>query len=184
MAGEAARSPAVLAGVRVPRAAGYRGIRVEGGLLRGPDRHPRAVHTTYAGVGVVNLDLVPREGGGVRRFFESVADPLRHRIPVAVAEGAEFWDFGTRERYLRSLLGLAEGRGGAMRDLLVGNAALDPGELGRHSYRGPDGVLNFCGEGDASRFGEGSVLVAPPVGEWRGPGLYGLGMFDPVGGPE
>ena len=74
--------------------------------------HDRRTYITYSGLGLINLERL-EDGIGSVSFFKSIADFNKKDISVLVPKDQEYWDFGTNERYYRSIRKLFE-------DLLVG----------------------------------------------------------------
>ncbi|MDH4467763.1 MAG: NTP transferase domain-containing protein [Bacteriovoracaceae bacterium] len=104
-------SPVALASIQVPNQ-GYNSIVIEKGILKGIIINPpKELSTIETYAGVCALDLAKIEPcGGKSKFFQSVARYLD--FPVAVEfvdhEKSTYWDFGTKERYVSSLLALWE----------------------------------------------------------------------------
>ncbi len=173
--------PTVLAGLNVSKSEGYNQTIIDGELLRGISDEPKeSDYVTYAGLGLVNLDLIGNIDGPVR-FFESIADWRKHDIPVITPkENFEYWDFGTRKLYIESIYRLAEKRNGDLFNFLVKNQALEPEKLSSRSYRGNQGIFNFCGARVKNCFKGNCVIMKSPLGEFRGEGLYCSGQFDPM----
>ena len=101
--------PVALASIEVPNS-GYNAIEVENGKLKrivlNPPRELPTIHT-YAGVSLIDLSKIERHSGK-SKFFQTVAK--FETFPVAVEhlkkEKYPYWDFGTKERYVESILSL------------------------------------------------------------------------------
>ena len=175
--------PLVLAGLASPNT-GYRQTLAREGLLQ--DITPAPSHPgylTYAGMGLANLDLFdkfthPIEPVG---FFTSCADWRKRPIPiVAPEESFEYWDFGTRERYLKGILQLMIKKESNLFQFLVENDALNAKLLKADSYNGKEGILNFCEAPEEDTFHNACLFMKRPLGAFRGEGLYCEGHFDPL----
>ena len=175
--------PLVLAGL-ASHDTTYRQTLAEEGLLKDITPAPSDPgYLTYAGMGLANLDLFdkvirPIEPVG---FFTSCADWRKRDIPiVAPEESFEYWDFGTRERYIGEILQLMLKKEGDLFRFLVDNRALNVKFLKNGSYNGKEGILNFCQAPEEETFHQSCLLMKRPLGDFRGEGLYCEGHFDPL----
>ncbi len=57
---------------------------------------------TYSGMGLINLSKLEKRDG-VHQFFNSVCDYNKKEIYAVRIEKPEYWDFGTLERYEKSI---------------------------------------------------------------------------------
>jgi mannose-1-phosphate guanylyltransferase len=97
------KSPCVLLSYPVDSRLGYNALDV------GPDRCVRGIIKnselkapgrieTFTGISLVDLGQL-RPVPGKSAFFESVALFREHAVPAVLLEKADYWDFGTLERY-------------------------------------------------------------------------------------
>ncbi len=184
--------PIVLAGLNAPPGAKYRQTLVQDGLLQGITAPPSQTdYLTYAGMGLANLGLFEEVPHPVRpiEFFASCADWRKRPVPIlappkASGEDFEYWDFGTREHYIKSIYQVMSKKEGAFFRFLVDNHALKTEFLRQNAYRGKGRVLNF-GQASMQDGPPGAcLLMRPPLGTYRGEGLYCEGHFDPFKLPD
>jgi len=56
---------------------------------------------TYTGISIVNLNkLTPQKGAS--KFFESVLNYKKVKVPAVSLENVDYWDFGTAQRYYQT----------------------------------------------------------------------------------
>jgi mannose-1-phosphate guanylyltransferase len=102
-------NPVALASILVPNK-GYNSIVVESQKLKGIILNPPSEFLqieTYAGVCVIDLAKIPPHAGK-SKFFQSVARYSQYPVAVELiqASKAAYWDFGTKERYVSSMIQL------------------------------------------------------------------------------
>ena len=98
----------VLTAVKVKAKSGYGGIllkdEVYAGLCEPSHDHD---YFTYSGMSLISLDRL-KPATGVSKFFKTVINNDHNLIGVVDFSDCEYWDFGTYDRYQKSIFALHE----------------------------------------------------------------------------
>ncbi|OIQ18281.1 MAG: hypothetical protein BM556_08450 [Bacteriovorax sp. MedPE-SWde] len=80
-------------------------------------------YITYSGVGLINIDNIEYVSGE-SSFFKSVCDYKKEKVRLTTPTNREYWDFGTKEKYLENIFKLLEDKENEMYKFLVSAKAI------------------------------------------------------------
>jgi NDP-sugar pyrophosphorylase family protein len=140
------KNPVVLTSIKVNPKMGYNGIRIENnsqfsGLILGDELKQLKTIDTYGGVCLIDLkNLTPKVGKS--KFFESIVSLETCRAAVWNASQNEYWDFGTKARFVLSHWELISdynlqsitGSYGNFLKFLLATSAIDEKKIYENSY--------------------------------------------------
>lgn len=116
---------------------------------------------TYSGNSLINLSKI-RRVGGPSAFFDSVCNPSYQKCKTALLRQGKYWDFGTAQRYWRSMLAVlqakARGDEDAFTNFLVQTGAFVPSKF---NPSGPSYNTNCPG---VIHLGTGAISQTRPAG--------------------
>ncbi len=120
---------------------------------------------TYSGISLVNLARL-KKSTGPSPFFESVAPFQRLPIPFIGLSEISYWDFGTKERYHRSMFNLlnliAKKHYDVFIEFLLKEKSLELDWLKSDSYHSlSSGVIDL--DGGETLASSGSIIIKKPI---------------------
>lgn len=80
-------------------------------------------YITYSGVGLINIDKI-KYVPGESSFFKSVCDYKKDKVRVTTPLNREYWDFGTKDKYIENVFKLLEDKDNEMYKFLVSVEAI------------------------------------------------------------
>ncbi len=93
---------------------------------------------TYTGMSLVKLSSLGPKIGELK-FFDSVANPQKIRVGVKEMLDFEYWDFGTKKRYLTSINKIFSEPNSDFYKFLLINEAIDENLIDGNSYNSNEG---------------------------------------------
>ncbi len=147
------QNPVVLTSIKVNPLLGYNGIRIQNnsqfaGLILGEELKGLESIDTYGGVCIIDLkNLKPKAGKS--KFFESIVPLNQCRAAVWNASKNEYWDFGTKARFILShwelissyKLQLKSEKHDHFLQFLLKTSAFDAQKVFEHSYGTKDNEI-------------------------------------------
>lgn len=96
---------------------------------------------TYTGVSLINLQKLEKKVGE-SKFFESVANFKKNKIITQKLDSFEYWDFGTLNRYEKSIRGLLTAKNSLFKEFLIENESFK--EEKNYLFEGKITYSDFC----------------------------------------
>lgn len=118
-------SCAHLIGIKVDKSEKYNETIIEKDSLIKIDK-PRGEedYITYSGVGLIDLSKLKYQKG-VSGFFDSVCNFKENHIVMTTPSESEYWDFGTKEKYLSAMFNVLKSETSLMYSFLKENNVFD-----------------------------------------------------------
>lgn len=83
-------------------------------------------YITYSGVGLIDLERV-NYVEGASGFFDTVCNFREDKVLMTTPEQSEYWDFGTKIKYLEGMFEVLEDKESEMYNFLIENKVFDEG---------------------------------------------------------
>ncbi len=187
---EMGESHALLFGITVDAGKGYNATIVENGKLvriEGPAGKLEP-YQTYSGVSIVNLKKLNRVAGP-SKFFDTVAPFKTASVLMRTPPQAEYWDFGTIERYFHStyrlLQTLSQGQQSRFLNFCLENGVFAEEKV--HLEQNAYGQRRFkntikLGEGDVLNYESFQAILLGDEGgvSVEGKGIFYQGIYEPL----
>ncbi len=152
---------ASLLGLKVPAESQYNELVVKDDTLVSIEKpSSERDYYTYSGVSIINLDML-KPTVGVSKYFDTVADYKNEDIFVYHPESLEYWDFGTTERYIKSMRKILKESPSEFKDFLIRNNALMENKISPHfCYNAAGSEYSVNLNNDFLKKGYGNIVIA------------------------
>lgn len=187
---EMGEAHALLFGITVDAGKGYNETVIENGHLvriEGPAGKTEP-YQTYSGVSVINLKRLEKMTGP-SKFFDTVAPFKNAPVLMKTPPAAEYWDFGTIERYFHSTFRLLQVLGSGQKSRFLEFCNQAGVFLSDHIYleQNAYGQKRFkntvkLGEGDILNYEAFPAIVLGDEGgiSVEGKGIFYQGIYEPL----
>jgi len=149
--------------------------------------HRKRAYVTYSGLSLINLEMLD-DNVGPSPFFKSVANYSEKDILVLIPENQEYWDFGSSERYYKSIKKLFEHfmlrKKSEFLNFSLENMVIDFSKVSKklESYGDFERafLFNFGKVAHYDFFALMNTDLGKSFSNIKGPGLYYRDIFDQV----
>jgi mannose-1-phosphate guanylyltransferase len=142
-------SAVCLLSYNVDRKDGYNALDIKNGKLEGIIPNSEAQNSTfdtYTGVSCVNLAKLERISGK-SNFFDSIANHKKNDVSVLNIKTSRYWDFGTINRYYKSMFAILDVLNSKTRepfvDFLKSCEAFNLDKIGQGGYGALEGIIDL-----------------------------------------